>query len=389
MILVKKIKIKINQECKNYLEFASERCRLIYNFALKEKIDFYEKNKKQLSIYEQKSQLPSIKKEYPEYNKVYNKCLSAMYFRLDKAFKRFFNNGKGFPKYKRKKEFISQEYPGMYIKKIDDYRFILPTGRGYNNFTVRTSEPIPDDYRTVTIIKQKNNYFVCFAIEVDEKLIINNDDIIGIDLGVKTLAVGYSSRNELIRIDKFSHYTKHIDKLRSKRDKCIKFSRRWFKQNRIFHRQITRYLNRINDYYHKASYWLTNIRPESTIVVGRLNLNGMIKEKQPWFNRIIQNEWRIGRFVEFLNYKSKLYGKNLIKINEAYTSKTCSRCGKTHNMPLNKRTMSCDCGLKLDRDINSAINIFKKYCTASALDEKLSSMPISVGNLLTDIYVYN
>jgi putative transposase len=67
MKLVKKIKIKINKECKEYLDFASERCRLIYNFALHDKIEAYEKDKTNISIYELKKQLPKIKEEYPEY----------------------------------------------------------------------------------------------------------------------------------------------------------------------------------------------------------------------------------------------------------------------------------------------------------------------------------
>lgn len=41
MKLVKKIRIKINQNCKDYLQFASERCRLVYNFAFQDKIQYY------------------------------------------------------------------------------------------------------------------------------------------------------------------------------------------------------------------------------------------------------------------------------------------------------------------------------------------------------------
>lgn len=91
MQLGKNLAIKINKEAKEYIEFASEQCRLIYNFALAEQIAYYEQNQKGLSIFEQKKELPNLKKQFPDYVKVYNKCLSQMYFRLKEAFQRFFN----------------------------------------------------------------------------------------------------------------------------------------------------------------------------------------------------------------------------------------------------------------------------------------------------------
>jgi putative transposase len=40
--------------------------------------------------------------------------------------------------------------------------------------------------------------------------------------------------------------------------------------------------------------------------------------------------------------------------------KCCSNCGNIQNMSLSKRIYNCsNCGLQLDRDYNSAINIFR------------------------------
>ena len=40
----------------------------------------------------------------------------------------------------------------------------------------------------------------------------------------------------------------------------------------------------------------------------------------------------------------------------------CSGCGHLQAMPLWKRTYSCtDCGLVMDRDENSAVNILERY----------------------------
>ena len=62
-----------------------------------------------------------------------------------------------------------------------------------------------------------------------------------------------------------------------------------------------------------------------------------------------------------LNYKSKLYNVTLIKADRFFPStKTCSGCGEIHDMPLKKRELVCQCGLKIDRDVNAAINL-KNY----------------------------
>lgn len=369
MKLVKKIKIKINKECKEYLNFASERCRLIYNFSLHDKIEAYKKNKTNISIYELKKQLPKIKEEYPEYKNVYNKCLSAMYFRLNKAYNYFFKKNNKFPKYKRKGLFISQEYPASYINVIDEHRFKLPTGKNYPIFIVRTKEKIPENFTTLTITKNKNIYFACFTIDYEENKMKKDRETLSIDLGVKTLVSGITTDNKIIKVDKFSHYTKHLDLLRSKRDRCKKGSRRYKKYNLVFHRELRRYKNRVGDYMHKVSNWLVE-KLDYNLVIGNLNLKNM-KSNQTWFNKILLNEWRVGKFVEMLSYKSVKYGKEFYKVDESYTSKTCFKCGRIKDdLKLSDRIYKCSCGYIMDRDINGALNILEKYSLAQAVKVK-------------------
>jgi putative transposase len=63
------------------------------------------------------------------------------------------------------------------------------------------------------------------------------------------------------------------------------------------------------------------------------------------------------RFKQFLMAKGQEYFCEIIECNEAYTSKTCSYCGKIHKIGSKKR-MECDCGAKVDRDLNGARGIF-------------------------------
>jgi len=67
------------------------------------------------------------------------------------------------------------------------------------------------------------------------------------------------------------------------------------------------------------------------------------------------------RFVQMLEYKCRHAGKALHRMDERYTTKDCSVCGNRQEMPLWKRTYRCwNCGLVMDRDLNSAVNIRKR-----------------------------
>jgi putative transposase len=63
------------------------------------------------------------------------------------------------------------------------------------------------------------------------------------------------------------------------------------------------------------------------------------------------------RFLDKLKWKCKKFGSRYIEVDARYTTQTCCKCGKLHHLTIKDRTMICDCGNILDRDINAAINI--------------------------------
>ncbi len=78
-------------------------------------------------------------------------------------------------------------------------------------------------------------------------------------------------------------------------------------------------------------------------------------------HRAVYNEWGLYGFVQMLKYKCQLAGKALVILDERDTSKTCSGCGSKQEMPLYKRMYRCEtCGLVMDRDENSAVNILRR-----------------------------
>ena len=79
---------------------------------------------------------------------------------------------------------------------------------------------------------------------------------------------------------------------------------------------------------------------------------------------MVYNDWGLYGFVQMLTYKCLHYGKALYKIDERDTTKLCHVCRRKQDMPLWKRTYRCEnsnCGLVMDRDENSAVNIYQRF----------------------------
>jgi len=78
-------------------------CRWIYNYGLQHKIEYYNKNKKTLSMYDISSDLPKLKIEFPWLKEVNSQSLQQSLKDLDSAFSHFFRKDNKFPKFKSKK----------------------------------------------------------------------------------------------------------------------------------------------------------------------------------------------------------------------------------------------------------------------------------------------
>ena len=86
------------------------------------------------------------------------------------------------------------------------------------------------------------------------------------------------------------------------------------------------------------------------------------KRKRHIRNRMVYNDWGLYGFVQMLEYKCLRFGKKLLIIDERDTSKTCHVCKRKQDMPLWQRTYRCEnCGLVMDRDENSAVNIYQRF----------------------------
>jgi putative transposase len=388
--LTKKFSIKPTRRQKQLLWELAETCRLLYNHALAERKFLYNSYNHRVTYIDQQNALPFLKRRYPRYKYVYSKVLQMTLKKIDAAYKSFFSlvkTGKStvqLPRFHGKKYFFTLCYnqSGFSITKksikfshkhplATDLIFSSPFD--FTNKTVKQVEIFQDRY--------DKQFYVAVNYDQPEPPYIDNCIYQAFDLGIiKHTAINSSGKflkTTVKRPDKYWH--PHIRSLQRRKDHCLKNSRR----HRLFTQRLRsiqrKCANQTKDWQHKQSKKLLHNTKANTLIVGDLSVKKMVSNKknfhksqrykyQKSLNRGVHNTGHLGRFVEFLTYKAKLIGKRVIVIDERATSKTCAFCGhKKELSPLSMRIYHCEtCGIIVNRDKNSAINIMKRFLSHNA-----------------------
>ena len=401
MLLCKKIKIEVSPQDAETLEFMQAKCRGLYNWLVLQLRDGA-----RWRVNEAKKTLRESKQYDPELRFVYGKLLAEVYFRLDRAMQDFFRRAQagekpGFPRVKPRHQFFTLCYPAMYLE-MQGYTIILPTGGGgnwgpkrYENIRAHLTEEPPAHFHEVAVSRDaRGNYYCSFVYDDTEQFDDNQrkldkrrkkhkqprpfreNGIVAFDLGIKTLATGVTDQGRFYHIGGFKGYrwyNKQLDKIRSKRDKCKKKSRRYIHLSKVYKRVSEKKRRKQQDCLHKASHVIAHRLAERAVVIGDLSQRQMVLKKQEnetpkerrkrqLRNRMVYNDWGLYGFVQMLAYKCLHVGKELYIIDERGTTKTCHLCKHKKDMPLHVRTYRCEnCGLVMDRDDNSAVNIYERF----------------------------
>ena len=383
MKLTQKIRIFPTPEQEKVLWKLSEKCRLIYNFALAERRDAYKNGIKGVNYRTQQNDLPLIKERFPEYKWVYSKVLQFALRSLAADYESFFALRKNghieacLPRFKGKHYFTTMVY--------NQSGFSIEPGKvtfshNYNDIPLEFA--IPDKFsfddkqvKKVAISSHRNRYFVTITYELEEPPYVDNDRYQAIDLGITHLVTAINSQGKFLvvknqRPDKYWNPT--IARIQARRDRCKKFSNRWKLLNKIKRKYERKRDDQTRDFQHKLSRKLVENTKANTLIVGDLEVRHMAqsnkvpKPMRSGLNRATHNSGALGRFVQFLTYKSKRVGKRTIEFDEQNSTKECWVCGKLHPMPIWKRVMSCDCGNVIQRDQNSCIVLMKRYLSQNA-----------------------
>jgi putative transposase len=384
MLLCAKIRLQVSAADADALEFMQGKCRGLYNWWVMR----LRAGEVWPGWAAAKATLQASKEYDPDLRQVYGKLLHEVYFRLDRAMTSFRRQLKasdtpGFPRVRPRHTFFTLCYPAMYLK-VEGNRLILPSGGGgpsgvakrYPNIVARLTEPAPTNYHEVAISRDaRGHYYASFiTAQPDAPAQQNTQDgqdggVLAFDLGIKMLATGVNMQGRVFHIGGFkggAWYNRQLDTIRSKRDRCQKKSRRYVRLSQTYLRVAEEKRNKQRDCLHKASQLIAYRLVASTVVIGDLSQRQMVtkahQEKHRRLHRAVFNDWGLYRFVQMLEYKCLHAGKIVQRIDERYTSKDCSVCGSRQDMPLWKRMYRCGtCGLVMDRDENSAVNILQRF----------------------------
>lgn len=342
------------EEQKN-IQLALERCRLLYNRLLAERIAAHKQTGQSLTYYEQKATLPERKRYISELKNVHSQVLQNVVERLDKAYQAFFRrvkNGEnaGFPRFKPASQYNSFTYPQSGFS-IEGKQLVLSK---IGDIRIRLHRQLQGTIKTCTIMVKNGKYYACFSCVVESGHLPASEKQIGIDLGVSQLAV--TSDGERIESPKFLR--KSEEKLKRKQravSKKKRGSNRRCKAVRDLARFHEKIANQRRDYAHKESRKLINTY--GLIAFEDLNIQGMVKNHH-LAKSIADSGWN--QLIHFVTYKAESAGRQVVQVNPSGTSQQCSSCGEIVKKTLAVRVHQCPaCGYVADRDENAAINILK------------------------------
>ncbi|MBB3909197.1 transposase [Anoxybacillus sp. UARK-01] len=353
-----KFRLYPHEEQKELLEKTFGCVRFVYNQMLAERKERYEKFKNDKErLKKQKWPTPAkYKEEFPFLKEVDSLALANAQINLQNAYKNFFKGRTEFPKFKSKKH--KQSYTTNMVNgniKLENGHIQLPKFK--KPIKMKQHREIPAEYKikSCTISKTKSGqYYISILTEYEKKMEpVKIQKVVGLDFAMDGLYVE-SERGEKANYPRY--YRQALDKL-AKAGRILsrrkKGSSRW-EQQRLkvaqLHEKIAN--QRMNFLHHKSKELAITY---DAVVIEDLDMKSM-SQALHFGKSVHDNGW--GMFTRFLEYKLKEQGKQLIKIDKWFPStKKCSCCGKEKEMPLSERVYQCSCGLVLDRDHNSAINI--------------------------------
>lgn len=344
--------------------------RWAYNWGLAQKIETYSKKEKSPNAISLHRELNKLKKTEIGWMYQSSKCSPQEALRdLDKAFNNFFirckkkvNGKKGFPKFKSKHN-KKQSFRLTGTIKVSDNYVQLPN---IGKVKLKERGYIPKDVRilSATVSLYASKWFVSIQVEEDNlKQFKEINDVIGVDLGIKTLATCSDGtifenpkalKNNLKRL-------KRKQRQLSKKKKDSKNRNKAKKKLVKLHYKISCIRK---DALHKATSKI--ISENQVIVLENLKVSNMMKN-----HCLAQAISDVGlyEFRRQVEYKAKWYGRKVIFADTFFpSSKKCSCCGwKNDNLTLTDRTFECkDCGASIDRDMNAAINLKNLYTESSS-----------------------
>ena len=354
MLYVYRFRLYPKKEQIEFLNRQIGHCRFVYNKLLEIAKKDYEAEGKKWNYYEYKKLLPKLKEEFPFLKEANSQSLQEAVKWLDRAFKNFFKGIAGFPKFKSKKRTNSVSIPQHF--RIEGDRIKIPKLKTPIKF--KKHREIEGKIKSISITKlPSGRFYLNILVDREIEPLPETDRVVAIDVGLThfcTLSTGEKVENprNLLKTEE------KLKKLQRKLSRKVKGSNKYLKLQRKIAKLHEKVVNQRNDFLHKLSKRI--IGDNQAVIVEDLNVKGLLKNSN-LAKHIADASWR--KFISYLEYKAKIYGRKLIKVSPFYSSsKLCSKCGyKNENLKLSNRKWKCpNCEVEHDRDYNATLNLLKE-----------------------------
>ena len=334
----------------------------LYNELLEIHKEFWKNKKKGLSKFDYNN----ISKSKKFDTKIYSQVIQSTGARLADAFQRFFRKQNKFPKFKSLRNFRSFTYPQNTGFSILPKHIRLG---GIGKVKCRFSRDIEGTPKTCTVKKTNIGDWYIFIVVDDNQVpkIIPQarENVKAIDLGVRKFLTDQDG-NYVPRPRFLCRKLDHLARAQRKLSRKKKGSRNHEKQRLKVAKIYEHIQNARRDHHFKVAHWLVN--NYDNVICEDLQVSKMYRKKSERKQRRALYDVALYEFLTILTWMATKYSCNLVKVDPAYTSQLCSKCGtivpkgdsEIHNCP--------HCGLVLDRDINAARNIYLrgiKYLTTN------------------------
>ncbi|WEG34109.1 transposase [Amygdalobacter indicium] len=377
--LLKSFKTEINPTVEQKIKINKTigTCRYVYNFYLDHNKALYDKGEKfmtgkSFSVWLNNEYIPN-NPEKVWIKEVYAKAVKKSIEDGYTAFTRFFKHQSAFPNFKKKGKSDVKMY---FVKNnpkdcsCERHRLNIPT-LGWVRIKEKGYIPTTKDgwkIKSGTVSIKAGRYYVSALVEIPAakaaKIADNSNDGIGIDLGLKDLAIvsngkTYKNINKSARVKKLEKKLRREQRCLSRKYENLKkgestqknIQKQKLKVQRVYHKMD----NIRTDYINKSIAEIVKAKP-SYITIEDLNVSGMMK------NRHLSKAVASQKFYEFrtkLKAKCDEKGIELRVVDRWYpSSKTCHCCGAVKkDLKLSDRIYRCDCGYVEDRDFNAALNL--------------------------------
>ena len=291
-----------------------------------------------------------VKPEYPWMSELSSKVYQYAFINLGEAYKRFFRGNGKYPRFKCKgrNDRFTLDNSGRPIRLgglIHSLPFIKQ---------VRTFEPLPDCLtKKVTIYKKAGEWYMSFSIEKTFEATPKKRERVGVDFGIKTLAV-LSNGVQFEGLKPYRNAQKKLARVQRKLAKKVQGSQNYSKARLQVQKLHRRVANLRKDYLQKMTTYIA--KNHSVVVIEDLNVSGMMAN-----HKLAKAIGDLGLYEarRQLQYKCERYGTKLVVADRFFpSSQLCSSCGKTQPMPLSQRIYDCSCcGNQIDRDWNASLNL--------------------------------